>query len=386
MWAAAGRDGIILCARQYMNSLDDSSLAEVKGAIADEPWLASQFEVGEKYIKTKNGRVAFKFAGLDQNIDSIKSKAKILLCWVDEAEPVSDEAWQTLIPTLREEDSELWVTWNPKRKTAPVETRFRQSKDERVKVTELNYRDNPKFPEILERQRQRDAVERPDTYDHIWEGAFVSVVQGAYFARDITKAKAEGRIGRVAADPLMTKRVFVDIGGTGQRADAFAMWVAQFIGREIRIIDHYEQVGQPLAAHLNWLREREHTPQTTKIWLPHDGHTNDKVYDVSYESALMAAGYDVTVIPNQGRGAANARIEAARRLFPSMWFNAESCSAGIDALGWYHEKWDDIRGIGLGPHHDWASHSADAFGLMCVAYEQPKERSAPIRRALSRLV
>jgi phage terminase large subunit len=101
-----------------MNSLDDSSLEEIKAAIQSEDWLMEHFEIGEKYVRTKDGRVSYKFAGLDRNISSIKSKARILLCWVDEAEPVSEEAWQTLIPTLREEDSELWVTWNPSARTA----------------------------------------------------------------------------------------------------------------------------------------------------------------------------------------------------------------------------------------------------------------------------
>ena len=98
------------------------------------------------------------------------------------------------------------------------------------------------------------------------------------------------------------------------------------------------------------------------------------MFDVSYESALRAAGYAVTVVPNQGKGAAAARIEAARRMMPSIWFDAESTGGGRDALGWYHEKKDAVRGIGLGPAHDWSSHAADAFGLMCVAYEEPRAK------------
>ena len=94
MWSKAGREGVILCGRQFMNSLDESSLEEVKAAIRSEPWLEPHFDIGEKYIRTRDGRVQYKFAGLDRNIDSIKSKARILLCWVDEAEPVSEEAWQ----------------------------------------------------------------------------------------------------------------------------------------------------------------------------------------------------------------------------------------------------------------------------------------------------
>jgi phage terminase large subunit len=371
MWSSSGREGIILCGRQYMNSLDDSSLEEIKAAIRSEPWLEAHYEIGEKYIKTRDGRVAYKFAGLDRNIDSVKSKARILLCWVDEAEPVTEDAWQTLIPTLREEDSELWVTWNPKRKDSSTTKRFRDSKDPRTKVAEMNWRDNPWFPAILERVRQKDMKERPDSYEHIWEGGFATVVEGAYYASSLTKAKADGRIGRVPADPLMTIRLFPDIGGTGAKADAFAMWVAQFIGKEIRVLDYYEAVGQPLGTHLAWLREKGYTADRAQFWLPHDGDTQDRVFDVSYASALRQAGYKVTVVPNQGKGAAKARIEAGRRLFPAMWFNESTTEPGRDALGWYHEKRDVDRNIGLGPEHDWSSHGSDAFGLMCVAYEEP---------------
>lgn len=378
-----GISGILLCARQFMNSLDDSSLEECKRAIEEEPWLADYYDIGEKYIKSKDGRINFAFAGLDRNIASVKSKGRVLLCWIDEAEPVTDYALSILEPTLREEGSdwnaELWVTWNPERKGSAVDKLYRHSKDPMTKVVELNWRDNPKFPEKLNRQRLKDKERRPDDYEWIWEGAYRTVASGAYFAKHLTEAKAQNRIGRVAADPLMTIRLFCDIGGTGARADAFAIWAAQFVGREIRLLDYYEAVGQPLASHLAWCRERGYSPDKAQWWLPHDGATQDKVHDVSYESALKQAGYKVTVVPNQGKGAAKARIEAVRRLFPSMWFNESTTEAGRDALGWYHEKWDENRNIGLGPDHDWASHGADAFGLMAVAYEAPKKKSGPIK-------
>ena len=380
MYGMSGVTGQLVCGRQFMNSLEDSSLEECKRAIEDEPFLADYYEVGDKYIKSKDGRIWFTFVGLDRSIASIKSKGRILILWVDEAEPVTDEAWNVVIPTLREEgedwNAELWVTWNPKRKTAAVEIRFRNSSDPLIKVVQCNWKDNPKFPEKLERERLRDLAERPDQYAHIWEGDYISVISGAYFAAAITSAKAEGRIGKVAADPLMTLRAFFDIGGTGAKADAVAIWIAQFIGREIRVLDYYEAVGQPLATHINWLRASGY--EKAGVWLPHDGDTQDKVHDVSYASALRDAGFAVTVIPNQGKGAAMARIEEARRLFPSMWFNEEKCQPGLDALGWYHEKRDEKRGIGLGPEHDWASHGADAFGLMCVAHQPPMMKQAPL--------
>ena len=204
----AGTRGILLCARQFMNSLEDSSLEECKRAIEEEPFLAAYYEIGDKYIKSRDGRIQFAFAGLDRNIASIKSKGRILLCWVDEAEPVTDEAWQVLIPTLREEDSELWVTWNPKRKNSATDKRFRGSSDPRTKVIELNWRDNPAFPTKLERDRLRDKEERPEQYDHIWEGGYATVLEGAYFAKDLNHARAQGRIGKLAADPLLRTKLF----------------------------------------------------------------------------------------------------------------------------------------------------------------------------------
>lgn len=366
MWDKAGREGIILCCRQFMNSLDDSSLEELKAAIRSEPWLEAAFEIGEKFIRTKSGRIAFKFAGLDRNIDSVKSKSRILLCWVDEAEPVLEEAYQKLIPTLREEDSELWVTWNPESKRSATHKRFREVNSARMKIVEMNWRDNPWFPAILERTRLDDKEQRPDSYEHIWEGDFVTALSGAYYAAHIADAKREHRIGRVARDPLLEVRAYWDIGGTGAKADATAIWLVQFVGKEIRWLDHYEAVGQPLETHVHWLRSRGY-PVPTCV-LPHDGANNEKVFAVSYESALRQAGFNVVVIPNQGRGAAKQRVEALRRLFPSCWFNEETTSAGLDALGWYHEKRDDDRGIGLGPEHDWSSHSADAAGLVAVAH------------------
>jgi len=387
-FAQANEPGVVVCGREYMNSLDDSSMAEVKAAIASEPWLAAHYDVGEKYIRTRDGRIDFAFIGMRHNLSSIKSKALIRLLWVDEAEPVSEAAWEKAIPTVREDGSEIWTTWNPERKNSATHKRFRLDPPDGAKIVQMNWRDNPWFPANLNQKRLEDQAKRPDQYEHVWEGDFVTVVDGAYFATALAEAKRAGRIGNVARDPLMTVRAVWDIGGTGAKADACAVWICQFIGREIRVLDYYEAVGQPLAAHVGWLRDNGWGKAL--CILPHDGSTNDKVYDVSYESALREAGFEVTVVPNQGKGAAKMRIEAARRLFPSIWFNAATTEPGRDALGWYHEKRStDDRNVGLGPEHDWSSHGADAFGLMCVSYEEPGRRQVVTNtraKALSRSI
>lgn len=210
-------------------------------------------------------------------------------------------------------------------------------------------------------------------YAREMECDFDAAIEGAYYAELVAKARKDGRVGFVAEDPHLIVRLFADIGGTGAKADNFVFWAQQLVGTEIRWTNHYEVQGQPIAAHLNWLRSQGYTPDRCKIYLPHDGDTQDRVFSVSYRSAFEDAGYTVEVIPNQGKGAAMNRIEEGRRLFPRMRFDEEKTRPGVDALVAYHEKRDEKRGIGLGPNHDWASHSADAFGAGCVAYEEPSK-------------
>ncbi|MDF7193548.1 PBSX family phage terminase large subunit, partial [Proteus mirabilis] len=174
MAAMNGQSGVILCAREYMNSLEESSMEEVKQAIRSVPWLNDFYELGEKYIRTKCRSVSYVFAGLRHNLDSIKSKARILIAWVDEAESVSEIAWTKLAPTVREAGSEIWVTWNPERDGSATDKRFRKNPPDNAVVVEMNYGDNPWFPSVLEEERLSDQ-ERLDsaTYAWIWEGAYL---------------------------------------------------------------------------------------------------------------------------------------------------------------------------------------------------------------------
>lgn len=366
-----------VCIRETQKDLAQSSKALIEAKLAAFGLLGERdgFKVYRESIRTP-GDGLILFQGMqDATAESVKSLEGFKRSWWEEAQGATQHSINLLRPTMRASGAQMWWSWNPRRKADAVDVMLRGPElPTGAAVVEANWRHNPWFTAELEQERQDCLRIQPDQYDHIWEGAYVSASAGAYLARALAAAKAERRIGPVAFDPLLTVRLFCDIGGTGARADAFSCWPAQFVGREIRVRDYYEAVGQPLAAHLNWLRAKGYGPERAQFWLPHDGATQDKVYDVSYESALRAAGYQVTVVPNQGKGAAAARIEAARRLMPSVWFDADTTTGGRDALGWYHERKDDVRGIGLGPAHDWSSHGADAFGLMCVAYEAPVAR------------
>lgn len=180
--AMNNESGVILCGREFMNSLEDSSLEEIKQAIRSEPFLEAFFEIGEKFVRTKCGRISYVFTGLRHNLDSIKSKARILLAWVDEAESVSEIAWRKLLPTVRESNSEVWVTWNPEKKGSATDLRFRQSIPENAMIVEMNYTDNPWFPDVLEQERLNDKKRLDDaTYRWIWEGAYLEASEAQIF-------------------------------------------------------------------------------------------------------------------------------------------------------------------------------------------------------------
>ena len=369
-----------VCIREVQKSLKESA----KRLIEDQ---LGKWNLGEKQgfriltdrIETPGGGVII-FQGMqDHTAESVKSLENFRLAWCEEAQSLSARSLGLLRPTIRAEGSEIWFSWNPTRKSDPVDQLFRAGElPTNATVVQANWSDNPWFPAVLEQERQDCLRTQPEQYGHIWEGDYATVLSGAYYAKHLQEAKEQGRIGKVAADPLMQVRAFWDIGGSGSNSDATAIFVAQFVGREVRVLDYYEAQGQPLAAHLLWLRTRGWSD--CLCVLPHDGAEHNNVTGSRFADHIFAAGFKTQTIGNMGKGAAMKRIEAARRLFPSMWFNAETTQAGLDAIGWYHEKRDEARNIGLGPDHDWSSHAADAFGLMAVAYEAPRDKLKPRER------
>lgn len=204
------------------------------------------------------------------------------------------------------------------------------------------------------------------------ETDFDAAVEGAYFADQLHAAQTDNRITTLSVDPILQVRAFWDLGVS----DSTAIWIAQWSGQSINWLDYIEGAGQPLGYYVEQMRKRGW--ENAKCILPHDGAHRDAVTATRFEDHLSAAGFAVETIPNQGRGAAIKRIEAARRLFPRMWFDVNKTNDGRRALAAYHEKRDEKRMVGLGPEHDWASHGADAFGLGCVAYEEPRAQKVNV--------
>jgi len=375
------RGTLVVCIREKQLTLAQSSKRLIEDKI-EAFGVGSLFRIYDDKIRTPGDGLII-FQGMqDHTAESIKSLEGFRIAWIEEAQALSQRSLALLRPTIRAAGSEIWASWNPRRKTDAIDEFLRQRKPDNAIVVRSTWRDNPWFTPELEEERQLDLKLYPERYDHIWEGDYAKAFEGAYFAKQIAEVKSQGRIGNVGADPVLPYKAFFDLGGTGARADAVAIWIVQFVGREIRVLDYIEGVGQEIGYYVGELRKRKY--DQALLVLPHDGNAHHGPIHKTYKNHFEDAGFEVEVIPNQGPGAAMLRIEAARRIFLRCWFNKATTEAGLEALGYYHERKDETRNIGLGPEHDWSSHACDAFGLMAVAYEEPPVRARhPNRRDYS---
>lgn len=359
-----------VCIREVQASLKESAKRLIEDKI-EALRVSSRFDVLTTEIRTP-GDGSILFQGMrDHTAESIKSLEGMDVAWVEEAHTLSARSWKLLRPTIRKPGSEIWASWNRRRKTDPVDEFFREHAEDRdVACVQANWRDNPFFPAVLEAERKRDLLHDPEGYAHTWEGDYATVNKGAYYAKALLEARQQGRICRLTPEPLVSVRAFHDIGGAGARADAYTIWIVQWVGKEIRALDYYEARGQVLAEHAAWMRARGWEKAISH--LPHDGVNTNNITGKRYVDHWRDAGFNcVDPAPNAGSGAAMQRIEATRRLFPRIWFDEGKTEDGRAALGWYHARHDEERGTDLGPEHDWSSHGADAFGQMCLEYEEP---------------
>ncbi len=372
-YAMEGRSGQILCGREFQNSLDESSFIEVKNAIMSIDWLNDFYEVGQNYIRTKCGRVKYTFKGLRHNLDSVKSKGKILLAWIDEAENVSEMAWAKLIPTVREDDSEIWVTWNPESDESATNMRFRVDKPTNSKIVELNWRDNPWFNDILDQERLDDKKKRPETYNWIWEGGFNDNKIGSIYAPILIEAKDGGRITSVPYKVGVPVFTAWDLG----KSDSTSIWFAQMVGFQLRVIDFYENSGEDLSHYAELIRSKPY--EYGGHYLPHDSMHERIGMEGSIKDQLEGMGLKCFGL---GADSISAGIESARQLLKTCYFDEDKCEKGLRSLRNYKYEYDEKRKtFSRKPLHDWTSHASDAFRYLAVSAHnfEPEEKPVQVK-------
>ena len=196
-----------------------------------------------------------------------------------------------------------------------------------------------------------------------FECSFAAGVPGAYYAELLEQAEHEGRIGRAPWEPQLPVTTAWDLG----IGDATAIWFAQAVGQEVRIIDYYEASGAPLSHYAKRLQELPYV--YADHLLPHDVNVRELTSGMTRLDTLRQLGLKVQVLRPNG---IEDGIEAVRNLIPRCWFDAEKCARGIDALRLYRPEFDEKRNVfSARPLHDWTSHAADAFRYLAAGLKTP---------------
>lgn len=349
----------ILCARETQKSIADSVHALLSDQIK-AMGMTKFYDAQQAVIRGKNG-TEFIFAGLKHNINNIKSVEACDICWVEEAQSVSKTSWSTLIPTIRKDDSEIWLTWNDVLTSDDTHQRFVINPPPNSVIKKLTYRDNPWFPQVLQDEMEHLRATDHDSYLHVWEGNCLTKVEGAIYGDQMAAAEKQNRITRVPWDASSPVNTYWDLGF----GDAVAVWFVQAIGFEFRVIDYLECRFKPIDYYLKELGKKPYTYGLA--YLPWDGGTKSLGTGKSIADIMREHGQRTQVL-EQEKGAKLARITATRARFPQCYFDAEKCADGLDALRHYRWRPDSPEGVEhREPVHDFASHAADAFGAFATA-------------------
>lgn len=352
----------ILCTREVQKSIKES----VKRLLDDQIeglGLGAFYQSLETEIRGLNG-TTFVFSGLaSHTVDSVKSFEGCDVCWVEEAQTVSKKSWDILTPTIRKPGSEIWVTFNPLLDTDEVWRRFVENTPPNSCVLQVNWSDNPWFPEVLEQERQHAQETAPDDYDNIWEGKCRSAVSGAIYASEVQQAIVEDRIRPVPYDPRLKVHAVWDLGWN----DAMSIILVQKGVAELRVIGYIEESFKTLDWYVSQLKQMPYNWGFD--YLPHDGNTKDFKTGKSTAEILKSFGRKTKQTPNIG---IENGIKAARMTFGRMYFDKVKTVRLIECLKRYRRAISSTTNEPGAPVHDEYSHGADAFRYLGVVSDMLK--------------
>jgi len=363
----------IVCLREVQNSIKES----VKQLLTDKIikfGLSDQFTVLEQEIRGPNdSQIIFK--GLQSfNAANIKSLEGFDIAWVEEAQTLSQHSLDLLRPTIRKQGSELWFSWNPRYKTDAVDKFFRSNPRDDSICVQINWNDNPWFKNTpLYADMLKDFESDPDKAEHVWNGGYGSS-QGAVLAKWVNEAERDGRINNdVEYDPNGALiHVSCDIGFR----DTTAFWFWQPVLGGFNVIDYMQGWNMDAS---DWIPKVEEKLRSIggskclgKIWLPHDARA--KTFQSKYTTAeQFLTAFGVQHIDKVPQSSKFDQVEAARAGIKKVAFHKDKCEDGLDGLRAWEFIYNEENGVfSREPHHNWASHPADAFAYGCQVMQEFK--------------
>lgn len=349
----------VLCCREVQKSMKDSVHRLLSDYITKLK-LTSFYEITDTEIRGRNGTL-FVFSGLQSHtVDTIKSFEGVDIVWIEEAHSVSKRSWDVLIPTIRKEGSEIWLTLNPDMETDETFKRFVVRGDtEDSFVMWINWRDNPWFPDVLNRERLKAKREMSQQdYEHIWEGKARTVSAGAIYRDEVLHLVNDRRITKVPYDSTLPVHTVWDLGWN----DAMTISFIQTGLSDVRIIDYIEDSHKTLDWYVSQLDER---PYRYGIdFLPHDGRTKNFQTGKSTEMLLQEMGRRTFILKQAN---VEEGIKAARMLFPRCYFDETKTARLVECLKRYQRRIHQVTGEAMEPLHDEYSHGADNFRYVAAA-------------------
>lgn len=356
------RPARVVCIREVQNTIRDSVHQLLRDKIVSHG-LADFYEVIDNEIRGENGSLVI-FRGMkDYTADGIKSLEGFEIAWVEEAQTLSAKSLKLLRPTIRTEGSELWFSWNPRFADDPVDSFFRgEHPHPQAVCVEVNWPDNPWFPQVLMDEKDADYAKDPDMAEHVWGGAYQVISEGAYFARLLLQAEKDGRIASLPHNPALPVYTAWDLGV----GDDTSIWFAQRSNGWVHVIDHYATNGQPASHYVDVLKRKPYT--YARHYLPHDADSREWSNGQSRIETLRSLG--LTELSVLSRTPVDDGINAARLLLPITRFDRDKCKSGLESLRQYRREYDENkRTFKPTPLHDWTSHDADAFRYLAMGLE-----------------
>ena len=376
----------ILCARELQISIADSVHKLLADKIMASDELSAFYTVQQASIKGING-TEFLFKGMKHNSTEIKSTEGIDICWVEEAEKVSDASWELLIPTIRKEGSEIWVSFNNKQPTDATYRLLVANKREDSIVKKVSWRDNPWFPDVLRKEMEHLKKVDYEAYLHVWEGEFDTRFFGGVYSKQLIRAEESGRIVESAFCETAPVNTAWDLGYDD--ATAIVFW--QRVGDEIRIVDYHEDSGQDIPSYAKVLREKAAIGSTLpdgravrwrydKHIVPHDAkHKLLAAGGKSIVEQFYRLGIKMYAMPVYAQ---QQQIEATRAMLETCWFTKATTDRLRECLRSYQFKYnEDLGRFESTPKHDQFSHGADALETLSQfrVREVKDEKKAEVR-------